>query len=142
MFNKSNRNKMAKINENDSNVINLVGSGTEITGDVICSGDIRIDGTINGNLQTKGKVVIGETGKTNGEVNCKNADISGKIEGKIIVTELLSLKPTALIVGDVVSGKLAIEPGARFTGNCNMTGPDTRQAIAEESKKVFEPVKK
>lgn len=134
---------MAKMNDNDNNnnVINLVGSGTEITGDIVSSGDIRIDGIINGNLQTKGKVVIGETGKAKGEVNCKNADISGKIEGKIIVTELLSLKPSALIVGDIVSGKLAIEPGARFTGNCNMTGPDIR-LTAEEPKKTFEPLKK
>lgn len=132
---------MAKLNDNDNNnVINLVGSGTEITGDIVSSGDIRIDGIINGNLQTKGKVVIGETGKAKGEVNCKNADISGKIEGKIIVSELLSLKPSALIVGDIVSGKLAIEPGARFTGNCNMT--DVPPAAAEEPKKAFEPLKK
>jgi len=134
---------MAKLNDNDNNnnVINLVGSGTEITGDIVSSGDIRIDGIINGNLQTKGKVVIGETGKAKGEVNCKNADISGKIEGKIIVSELLSLKPSALIVGDIVSGKLAIEPGARFTGNCNMTGSDVHPP-AEEPKKAFEPLKK
>jgi cytoskeletal protein CcmA (bactofilin family) len=133
---------MAKTNDNDSNVINLVGSGTEINGDVTSSGDIRIDGTIKGNLITKGKVVIGETGKTSGEVNCRNADISGKIEGKIIVTELLSLKPSALITGDIVAGKLAIEPGARFTGNCNMTNPDSRPAIADEPKKTFEPSRK
>jgi cytoskeletal protein CcmA (bactofilin family) len=131
---------MAKSNDNDSNVINLVGSGTEITGDVVCSGDIRIDGTLTGNLQTKGKVVIGETGKANGEVNCKNADISGKVEGKIIVSELLSLKPTALITGDIVSNKLAIEPGAKFTGNCNMTGSEVRPVI--EAQKPFEPEKK
>lgn len=117
---------MAKSNDNDTTVINLIGSGTEITGDVTCNGDVRIDGILNGNLQTKGKVVIGETGKANGEVSCKNADISGKIEGKIIVSELLSLKPSSFISGDIATNKLAIEPGARFTGNCNMSGQESK----------------
>lgn len=113
---------MAKNNDNDTNVINLIGTGTEITGDVICNGDIRIDGTLTGNLRTKGKVVIGETGKAKGELSCKNADISGKIEGKIVISELISLKPSSVISGDIVTNRLAIEPGAKFTGNCNMTG--------------------
>ena len=119
---------MAKITDNDANVINLIGSGTEITGDVNCSGDVRIDGMLNGNLRTKGKVVIGETGKARGEVSCKNADISGKMEGKIIVSELLSLKPSSFISGDIVTNRLAIEPGAKFTGNCNMNGTDQQSA--------------
>ena len=131
---------MAKTNDKDPNVINLISSGTEITGDVNCNGDIRIDGTLNGNLNTKGKVVIGETGRAQGEVTCKNADISGKIEGKIIVSELLSLKPSSLISGDIVTNKLAIEPGAKFTGNCNMKGTDT--SIMSESKNFVEPEKK
>jgi cytoskeletal protein CcmA (bactofilin family) len=132
---------MAKNNENDTNVINLIGTGTEIKGDINCNGDIRIDGTLNGNLTTRGKVVIGETGKTNGEVSCKNADISGKVEGKIIISELLSLKPSSYISGDIVTNKLAIEPGARFTGNCNMNGNephtvfDDKKAPQPESKK-------
>jgi cytoskeletal protein CcmA (bactofilin family) len=126
MFNKKPRNTMAKNNENDPNVINLIGSGTEINGDVTSNGDIRIDGTLNGNLNTKGKVVIGESGKAKGEITCKNADISGKIEGKIIISELLSLKPSSLIEGDIIANKLAIEPGARFTGNCTMNNPDQR----------------
>lgn len=131
---------MAKSTDNDPNVINLVASGTEITGDVTCNGDIRIDGALNGNLNTKGKVVIGETGKAKGEINCKNADISGKIEGKIIISELLSLKPSSFIDGDIVANKLAIEPGARFTGTCNMSGPEVR--TSSENKKSFEPEKK
>lgn len=115
---------MAKSNENEPNVINLIGSGTVIKGDITCNGDIRIDGSLEGNLTTKGKVVIGETGKSNGELNCKNADVSGKVEGKLVVSELLSLKPSSYISGDIVTNKLAIEPGARFTGNCNMNGKD------------------
>jgi cytoskeletal protein CcmA (bactofilin family) len=131
---------MAKNNETDTNVINLIGTGTEIKGDINCNGDIRIDGTLNGNLTTRGKVVIGETGKTNGEVSCKNADISGKVEGRIIISELLSLKPSSYIAGDIVTNKLAIEPGARFTGNCNMNGNEPHPAFDE--KKVSQPESK
>jgi cytoskeletal protein CcmA (bactofilin family) len=140
MFNKNPRKVMAKTNDSDPNVINLIGAGTEINGDITSNGDIRIDGTLTGNLQTKGKVVIGETGRAKGEVTCKNADISGKIEGKIIISELLSLKPSAFIEGDIVANKLAIEPGARFTGNCTMNGPDHRSG--SEFKKLPEQEKK
>ena len=111
---------MAKNNDHDNNAINLIGVGTEITGDVNSNGDIRIDGTLTGNLMTKGKVVIGETGKVKGEITCKNADVSGVIEGKIVVSQLLSLKISAKVNGDIQTNKLAIEPGSKFTGNCNM----------------------
>ncbi len=128
---------MAKSSSNDSSVINLIGPGTEITGDISCNGDVRIDGTLNGNLITKGKVVIGETGFAKGEVTCKNADISGKMEGKITISELLSLKPTSSIKGDLITNRLAIEPGAKFTGTCNMN--DTGGRLGESSR---EPDKK
>ena len=103
---------MAKNNDHDNNAINLIGVGTEITGDVNSNGDIRIDGTLTGNLMTKGKVVIGETGKVKGEITCKNADVSGVIEGKIVVSQLLSLKISAKVNGDIQTNKLAIEPGS------------------------------
>ena len=76
---------MGKYNGMETNTINLIGAGTKIKGDINSDGDIRIDGTLNGNLSTKGKVVIGETGKIKGEINCKNSDVSGVIEGKINV---------------------------------------------------------
>jgi len=114
---------MAKYNENEmtSNNINLIGQGTEITGDVICNGDLRIDGILTGNISSKGKIVIGETGKIKGEISCKNSDISGFVEGKVTVNELLSIKTAARINGDITTSKLAIEPGARFTGYCEMS---------------------
>jgi cytoskeletal protein CcmA (bactofilin family) len=130
---------MAKLaNETDSNSINLVGVGTVITGDVNSNGDIRIDGTLNGNLVTKGKVVIGETGKAKGEINCKNSDVSGEIEGKIVVTELLSLKAASKINGDIIANKLAIEPGAKFTGNCTMNGKSSSFGFEEKTEKDTE----
>lgn len=112
---------MAKYNETEPAAINLISNGTDITGDVKSSGDIRIDGSLTGNLNTKGKVVIGQTGKVNGEVICKNSEVSGIIEGKIVVNQLLILKASSKIFGDIVTSKLSIEPGAVFSGNCKMS---------------------
>ena len=116
---------MSKFTEPDNNnTINLISAGTEINGDIISNGDIRIDGTVTGTLNTKGKVVIGPTGKVRGEVICKNSEISGIIEGKITVSQLLNLKASCKIQGDIVTAKLSIEPGAKFSGNCKMSEND------------------
>lgn len=112
---------MAKYNETETPAINLISQGTEITGDIKSSGDIRIDGLLTGNLNTKGKVVIGQTGKVNGEVTCKNSEVSGNVEGRIVVNQLLILKASSKIFGDIVTSKLSIEPGAIFSGNCKMS---------------------
>jgi len=112
---------MAKNNEAaDFSAINLISNGSVITGEINSTGDIRIDGMLNGNITTKGKIVIGETGVIKGEIHCKNADILGKVEGKIFVTELLSLKATAVITGEIKINRLAIEPGCLFNGTCDM----------------------
>ena len=115
---------MAKYNETDNTTINLISNGTDITGDIKSNGDIRIDGSLKGNLSTKGKVVVGPTGKVNGEVICKNSEISGIIEGKITVGQLLNLKASSKILGDIATSKLSIEPGAIFSGNCKMSDND------------------
>ena len=115
---------MAKYNETESITINLISNGTDITGDIKSNGDIRIDGSLVGNLNTKGKVVIGLTGKVRGEVICKNSEISGLIEGNIKVSQLLILKATSKIIGDIATSKLSIEPGAIFSGNCKMSDTD------------------
>jgi cytoskeletal protein CcmA (bactofilin family) len=113
---------MAKFNETDNTpTINLISTGTDITGDIKSNGDIRIDGSLTGNLNTKGKVVIGPTGKVKGEVICKNSEVAGIIEGKIMVGQLLNLKASSKIIGDIVTVKLSIEPGAVFSGNCKMS---------------------
>jgi cytoskeletal protein CcmA (bactofilin family) len=130
---------MAKINEQETNTINLIGVGTDIKGDIESTGDIRIDGSLKGNIRTKGKVVIGNTGLIKGEILCKNSDVEGKIEGKINVQELLSLKATSAILGDISARRLAIEPGAKFTGNCNMSNEpiskDAGQPTTQEDQK-------
>jgi cytoskeletal protein CcmA (bactofilin family) len=119
---------MAKFNEPDNTTINLISTGTDIFGDVKSNGDIRIDGTLTGNLNTKGKVVVGPTGKVKGEVICKNSEVAGLIEGRIIVGNLLNLKASSKINGDIITSKLSIEPGALFTGNCKMSDTDINAA--------------
>jgi len=112
---------MAKGNDQvDYSGINMISNGSTINGEIISTGDFRIDGVLNGNISTKGKIVIGDTGSVYGEIICKNADILGKVEGKIFVTELLSLKATANIRGEIKINKLAIEPGCKFNGTCDM----------------------
>jgi cytoskeletal protein CcmA (bactofilin family) len=121
MFNK-NRNMMGKNSDSSSSSINLIGAGTIINGEVISNGDIRVDGTVVGSVSSKGKVVIGSTGNVEGEIVCQNADVSGKISGNISVAEILSLKATANLIGDIIASKLSIEPGANFMGSCSMGG--------------------
>ncbi len=121
---------MAKYNETENSTINLISNGTDITGDIKSSGDIRIDGTLTGNLSTKGKVVIGPTGKVSGEVICKNSEVSGIVEGKIQVAQLLNLKASSKILGDISTSKLSIEPGAKFSGNCRMSDNDNNGGAA------------
>jgi len=103
-----------------SAAVNMIGAGTIITGDVQSKGDIRIDGTLKGSVSTEGKVVLGREGVIEGAVACKNADISGTLKAKITVSQLLSLKATSKLNGDIITNKLSIEPGASFTGSCSM----------------------
>lgn len=112
---------MAKTNATESiPSINFLSSGTIMKGDIKSNGDFRIDGILYGSINSKGKVVVGASGKVEGEIICQNSDISGEINAKIIVHELLSLKGSARLTGDIFAAKLAIEPGAIFTGLCSM----------------------
>ena len=115
----TNKKEMNKENET-SGTVNIIGIGTIITGDIQSKGDIRIDGTLKGAVKTSGKVVVGQAGIIEGDVECNNADIAGSLNAKISVAQLLSLKATAKLTGDLVTNKLAIEPGAAFTGHCSM----------------------
>jgi cytoskeletal protein CcmA (bactofilin family) len=112
--------KKMKNVEMESKLPNMIGPGTKIVGNIDTNGDIRIDGNIEGNINSKGKVVVGNNGFVKGEVLCSNAEISGTVHGKMSITELLSLKATSKVNGDIKSGKLSIEPGALFTGTCAM----------------------
>ena len=101
---------------------NTIAKGTTITGDIISEGDFRIEGNVQGNIKTPGKVVVGRTGMINGTLKSANADIEGKFSGKLILTDTLSLKSSAYVEGEVEVGKLAVEPGATFNATCAMKG--------------------
>ena len=111
---------MAK-SEEISNNLNIIGNGTTIVGNIVSQGDMRIDGTLEGNLTTQSKIVIGTTGRIVGEVKCKDCEVAGNVRGKIKVENLLMLMATATVEGEIKTSKLAIEPNAIFTGTCNMS---------------------
>ncbi|RLD52464.1 MAG: polymer-forming cytoskeletal protein [Bacteroidetes bacterium] len=123
MFQKKS-NTMARSNGTDYKP-NTIVTGTTIKGDIVSEGDFRIDGKLTGSITSKGKIVVGQSGSIDGEITCQNADISGIIKAKLNVEQLLTLKSSANLSGDVITGKLAIEPGAKFTGTCNMSGGNT-----------------
>ncbi|MBL7925315.1 MAG: polymer-forming cytoskeletal protein [Bacteroidia bacterium] len=100
--------------------VNIISQGTVIEGEIKSTGDLRIDGTVKGSVLSKAKVVVGATGLIEGDVFAQNADISGAIKGKTTVNETTFLKNSAKVNGDIVTGKLVVEVGATFTGNCNM----------------------
>jgi cytoskeletal protein CcmA (bactofilin family) len=99
---------------------NRIVEGTTIKGDIISQADFRLDGHLIGNFTSGGRIVIGPAGSVTGDVKCKTADIEGKYSGRIEVEELLSIKGKAKIEGEVITGKLAVEPGAVFTASCTM----------------------
>ena len=101
---------------------NIIAKNTTLVGDLTSDGDFRVDGKIEGTVKTSGRVVIGKDGEVIGNIECLNADVEGKFSGKLDVEEVLSLKSTANISGDVVLGKLSVEPGATFNAACIMKG--------------------
>ena len=116
----TNNNESAKKTIPSTAAINMIGEGTTITGDIKSKGDIRVDGSLKGSIETEGKVVVGQGGIVEGDVVCKDADVAGNLKAKITVSQLLSLKSSAKLNGDIVTNKLSIEPGATFSGSCSM----------------------
>jgi cytoskeletal protein CcmA (bactofilin family) len=118
---------MSKNREPELPSINILGPGAVVKGEIQVNGDFRIDGTLNGTIQCKGKIVVGPTGKIDGEIQCQNADFSGEVTARVKVSELLTLKETARFSGEITTGKLAIEPGAKFSGTCSMEQSSPRE---------------
>ncbi len=133
---------MAKNFEPESKLPNMIGQGTKIVGNVETNGDIRIDGNVEGNINSKGKVVLGANGTVKGEVICSNAELSGTLNGKIVVSELLSLKSSSKVNCDIKTSKLNIEPGAVFTGTCSMGSSSTTASTSATTAAPVKEVKK
>ncbi len=115
------------------NVSNSIVEGTSIKGDISASNDIRIDGILIGKLDCKGRVIIGQQGKIDGEITCINAIIEGTFTGTLDVKELLTVKETGVINGDVSCDKLFIQTGAVFNTTCVMSGQKLKPLVQKEN---------
>ena len=111
---------------------NRIVEGTVIKGNIISKADFRLDGELTGNFQSEGKLVIGPSGSVVGDIICRNVDIEGRFEGKIQVAEMLNVKSKASIHGEVITGKLSVEPGADFSASCVMRS-GTKDFSGEQS---------
>jgi cytoskeletal protein CcmA (bactofilin family) len=116
----TNSNTGSSYASNQSSSITTISEGAIVDGQIKIEGDIRIDGLIKGSVTSKGKVLMSKSGKVDGDIICQNAEISGHVSGKLKVADVLMLKGNALVDGDINTGKLVIESGVKFNGNCSM----------------------
>ena len=113
--------------------VDVIESTTKIVGDIVSKADFRIDGVVEGNITTTGKVVVGKSGKISGKLNCSNADVSGSISGHIQISETLSLMSESYIQGDITTAKLSVEEGAQVDATIVMKTGKQLKAVESES---------
>jgi len=114
--------KDQKIAEEElNNSSSLITKGTTITGNLKSQGNIRIEGNFIGNVKSKSKIVLGQSSFVDGEILTQKAEIDGEVRGKIQISELLSLKPSAVINGDIITKNINVESGAVINGKCKMS---------------------
>ncbi len=109
--------------KSNGNGATLVSAGTTLKGDINSSSDLRIDGTIIGNIKSNSKIIIGSSGVVEGDIEANQADITGRVKGNIKIKDLLQLKGECDITGNINAGKLQVEPTATFNGQCHMGTP-------------------
>ena len=112
---------------------NRINEGTHISGDITSNGFFRIDGFVEGTVTTPSKVVLGKNGVVKGNLSCENADIAGNFTGNLNVSKLLTLRSSANIKGEVLVGKLSVEPGAIFNATCSMQHAQPSQQKTNQS---------
>jgi len=114
-----------KVNGDNMATSNRIGQGTKIEGEIITDGTIRIEGEIDGYIESKARVIIGDTGVVTGDIVCECIDISGRVTGKVICKDILFLKASAIVDGEIITNKLIMESGATFNGNCKTQSTST-----------------
>jgi cytoskeletal protein CcmA (bactofilin family) len=122
MFNTKNKTDMQQEKTNGNGGATLISAGTTLKGDISSNNDLRIDGTIIGNVSSSAKIVIGTNGVVEGDISGNQADIVGKVSGNIRTKELLQLRGECVVTGNLYAGKLQVEPSATFNGQCHMGG--------------------
>ena len=120
MFNTKNKTEMQQPVTNGNDGAPLLSSGTILKGDISSNNDLRIDGTVIGNVNSSAKIIAGTSGVVEGDIAGNQADITGKVSGNIRAKELLQLRGECLVTGNLYAGKLQVEPSATFNGQCHM----------------------
>ena len=129
---KESRKAMATTSANAVQSNNSLVNGTRIEGTIYTESDIRIDGKVVGAIHSKGKVVVGSTGQIEGDIQCKNAVIEGHFNGNLVVSELLQVKESAVIEGEVSTAKLLVHSGSTFNVTCKMGAQRIKELKREE----------
>lgn len=109
---------------------NTLAYGTKVVGDIQAENDFRLDGSVEGTIICKGKIIIGTKGVMQGTMTCANADVMGTVKGKMVIADTLSLKSTARVEGEIITKTLSIEPQAVFSGTCDMTNKGAAPAAS------------
>jgi cytoskeletal protein CcmA (bactofilin family) len=121
MFTNKSKNEAAPEKEKtNGNGATLIGAGTIVKGDIHSDHDIRIDGRVEGNITGSSKVIVGANGAVEGNISGRQADVLGKVNGNIKVSDILQLKGASIVNGNVYAAKLHVEPSATFNGECHM----------------------
>ncbi len=140
MFSDKSKEKQT-VDKNSNSNQNLIAYGTKINGDFFSESVIRIDGEIDGTITSKGKIVVGKTGKITGTIKAQNAYIEGTISGTIAIKELLTLKSSAVVEGEVSLNKLEVDPGAIFNVTCSMQQENNAKKIVAQNTADFQKIK-
>ena len=120
MFNSKSKPEMSYEKSNGANGATLISAGTSLKGDITSNSDLRIDGTVIGNIRGNAKIIIGSSGVVEGDIEGNQADITGKVTGNVKIKDLLQLRGECNVTGNLTAGKLQIEPTAIFNGKCHM----------------------
>ena len=132
---KSTDDNKTPLSTGSGSTLNTLVKGTIVEGTVRCESDLRVDGTIKGKLNCSAKVIIGPTGLVDGEIRCQNAVIEGRFKGLLTVTELLNIRETAEVEGEIITNKLLVQSGAKFNVACKMdTGTANGVSKSQEGK--------
>lgn len=133
-------NRSSNMSSGGSHSLNSLVQGTEVSGSIKAESDFRIDGKLIGDLSCSAKVIIGTSGRVEGEVSCQNALIEGEFDGTLIVNDMLQIKDSATVTGDITYGQLEVEAGAAINGSCTMKSNSSKQQsskqLVSESKKA------
>ncbi len=115
---------MKKDNSFENNELTIISSGVVLEGKLKCSGNIRVDGTINGDIYAEGNITVGTNGKVIGEINAKDLTIGGKVDGIVRAQNKVILEAKAILKGELITKILVIEAGAQFDGTSKMTSAE------------------